>query len=97
MGMVDSDLVFFHADLGPGNVIVSPNSGTVGIIGWGIAGRAPRGWVRAKFRLSSGLDFDQGITKNTLCEDPTPSSMEKKRPETAVKMTGNLVPTPEAS
>lgn len=59
MGMDCSRFVFYHADLGPGNIIVEdvPKAGTIGIIDWEIAGYVPRGWIRTKFRLSSGLDL----------------------------------------
>ncbi|KAJ5971630.1 uncharacterized protein N7479_001548 [Penicillium vulpinum] len=59
MGMDCSTFVFYHADLGPGNIIVEdvPKDGTIGIIDWEIAGYVPRGWIRTKFRLISGLDL----------------------------------------
>lgn len=60
MGMDCSKFVFYHADLGPGNIIIEgePLAGTIGIIEWESAGYYPRGWIRTKFRLSSGMDFD---------------------------------------
>jgi hypothetical protein len=69
MGMVCSDLVFYYADLGPGNIIIiedSPTSedssseGSIGIIDFEVAGYLPRGWVRTKFRLSSGMNLSAG-------------------------------------
>jgi predicted unusual protein kinase regulating ubiquinone biosynthesis (AarF/ABC1/UbiB family) len=53
-----SSLVFYHCDLGPGNILVEPdiNRG-IGIIDWETAGYVPREWVRTKFHLSSGMDF----------------------------------------
>ncbi len=57
MGMDVSSLVFYHCDLGPGNVIVNPETKGLGIIDWEIAGYVPRGWVRTKFHVSSGLDL----------------------------------------
>jgi hypothetical protein len=57
MGMDVSSLVFYHCDLGPGNVIVDPDTRGMGIIDWEIAGYVPREWVRTKFHLSSGMDF----------------------------------------
>jgi hypothetical protein len=68
MGMECSDLVFYHADLGPGNIIIedSPTSegrfggGSIGIIDFEITGYLPRGWVRTKFRLSSGMNLSAG-------------------------------------
>ncbi|KZF20396.1 hypothetical protein L228DRAFT_256802 [Xylona heveae TC161] len=41
IGMDCSEFVFYHADLGPGNIIVEddpPQKGTIGIIDWEIAG-----------------------------------------------------------
>ncbi|KAF2757255.1 hypothetical protein EJ05DRAFT_60594 [Pseudovirgaria hyperparasitica] len=59
MAMDCSSFVFYHADLGPGNIIVEndPNSGTVGIVDWETAGYFPRGWIRTKFRICSGMDL----------------------------------------
>lgn len=59
MGMDCSKFVFYHADLGPGNIIVenTPETGVIGIIDWEIAGFFPRGWIRTKFRMSSGMDL----------------------------------------
>lgn len=57
MGMDVSTLVFYHCDLGPGNVIVDLETRGMGIIDWEIAGYVPREWVRTKFHLSSGMDF----------------------------------------
>ena len=55
-GMDCSSLVFYHCDLGPGNIITSPG-GSVGIIDWETAGFVPKEWVRTKFRISSGMDI----------------------------------------
>jgi hypothetical protein len=59
IGMDCTDLVFYHADLGPANIIVEgePRHGKVGIIDFEISSNFPRGWVRTKFRLSSGMDL----------------------------------------
>ncbi|KAJ5948289.1 hypothetical protein N7466_001304 [Penicillium verhagenii] len=59
MGMDCSKFVFYHADLGPGNIIVEhiPQTGRIGIIDWEAAGFFPRGWIRTKFRMSSGMDL----------------------------------------
>ena len=58
-GMDCSEFVFYHADLGPGNIIVEnvPKTGSVGIIDWETAGYFPRAWIRTMFRISSGLDL----------------------------------------
>lgn len=59
IGMDCSKLVFQHADLGPTNIIVEaePVTGKIGIIDFELAGFFPRGWIRTKFRVSSGLDL----------------------------------------
>jgi len=57
MGMNVSSLVFYHCDLGPGNVIVNPETRGLGIIDWEIAGYVPTEWVRTKFHVSSRMDF----------------------------------------
>lgn len=56
LGMDCSSFVFYHCDLGPGNIIVTSQN-SVGIIDWEIAGFVPREWIRTKFRLSGGLDL----------------------------------------
>lgn len=56
-GMNCSLLVFYHCDLGPGNIILDPTSNGIGIIDWETAGFVPKEWVRTKFRISSGLDL----------------------------------------
>ncbi|KAK3692970.1 hypothetical protein B0T22DRAFT_525530 [Podospora appendiculata] len=57
MGIDPSLPIFYHCDLGPTNILVEPEKGTIGIINWETAGYAPREWVRTKFLLSSGMDF----------------------------------------
>ncbi|KAL4899580.1 hypothetical protein BDW74DRAFT_183536 [Aspergillus multicolor] len=59
IGLHGSQLVFCHLDLGPGTIIVEnvPVTGSIRIIDWEIAGFFPRGWIRTKFRVSSGLDL----------------------------------------
>ncbi|CAG8091182.1 unnamed protein product [Penicillium salamii] len=63
MGMDCSEFVFYHADLGPGNIIVEdiPDIGSIGIIDWETAGYFPRAWIRTKFRISSGLDLPSSV------------------------------------
>jgi hypothetical protein len=55
LGMDCSILVFYHCDLGPGNIIV--NNGSIGIIDWETTGFVPREWIRTKFRVSGGMDL----------------------------------------
>ncbi|CAG8391192.1 unnamed protein product [Penicillium salamii] len=66
MGMDCSKFVFYHADLGPGNIIVEniPKTGSVGIIDWELAGYFPKGWIRTKFRISRGLNLPDTATDN---------------------------------
>lgn len=63
-----SEFFFFHADLGPGNIIVEKvtKTGFVGIIDWENAAYYPRGWIRTKFAVSSGMDIPSTVT-----EDPS--------------------------
>ncbi|KAJ5145997.1 uncharacterized protein N7515_000561 [Penicillium bovifimosum] len=60
MGMDVSTLVFYHCDLGPTNILVDVSTGSLGIIDWELAGYVRIEWVRTKFRLSAGMDFDYG-------------------------------------
>ncbi|KJZ79247.1 hypothetical protein HIM_01398 [Hirsutella minnesotensis 3608] len=57
LGMDCSSFVFYHCDLGPGNIIVNPTEGSIGILDWETAGFVPREWVRTKFCFSSGMDL----------------------------------------
>jgi hypothetical protein len=63
MGMDCSEFVFYHADLGPGNIIVedTPRTGTINIIDWELAGFFPQGWIRTKFRISRGLNLPDSV------------------------------------
>lgn len=56
LGMDCSCFVFYHCDLGPGNIIAGPQD-SVGIIDWETAGFVPKEWIRTKFRISSGMDL----------------------------------------
>jgi hypothetical protein len=49
--------VFYHCDLGPGNIIVDPGQRSLGVVGWEMAGFLPREWIRTKFCVSGGLDL----------------------------------------
>lgn len=59
MGMDCLKFVLIHADLGPGNMAGEdmPRAGTIGILDWENTGYVSRGWMRAKFWLSGGLDL----------------------------------------
>ena len=60
MSMDVSTLVFYHCDLGPTNLLVNTSTGSLGIIDWELAGYVPIEWIRTKFRLSAGMDFNYG-------------------------------------
>ncbi|KAF2760068.1 hypothetical protein EJ05DRAFT_271274 [Pseudovirgaria hyperparasitica] len=68
IGMDCSSFVFYHADLGPTNIIVEhePNTGRIGIIDFEISGYFPLGWIRTKFRLSSGMNFSAMASDNAI-------------------------------
>lgn len=57
LGMDCSTFFFYHCDLGPGNIIVNPENGSIGIIDWETAGFVPKEWVRTKFCISGGMDL----------------------------------------
>jgi len=46
---------YYHADLGPGNIIVSESGNVEGIIDWESAGFYPRFWIASKPMLSPGF------------------------------------------
>jgi hypothetical protein len=52
---VGSCLCYYHADLGPANVIVSEGGNVVGILDWESAGFYPRFWIASKPMLSAGF------------------------------------------
>ncbi|KAK3326852.1 hypothetical protein B0H66DRAFT_530840 [Apodospora peruviana] len=60
MSMDISSFVFYHYDLGPGNILVDPVKRSIGTIDWELAGYVPREWVKTKFNLSAGMDFPTG-------------------------------------
>jgi aminoglycoside/choline kinase family phosphotransferase len=82
IGMDCSSFVFFHADLGPSNIMVTdnPRSGRLGIIDFEISGLFPRGWVRTKFRISPGLDLSSAVTDTspTYWRSEVQKALEKK-------------------
>lgn len=59
LGMDCTRFVFYHADLGPTNIIVEdqPSAGTVAVIDFEIAGFFPTGWIRTKFRVSPAMSL----------------------------------------
>jgi serine/threonine protein kinase len=60
MSMDLSTFVFCHCDLGPTNLLVDISTGSLSIIDWELAGYVPIEWIRTKFRLSAGMDFNHG-------------------------------------
>ncbi|MCJ1395219.1 hypothetical protein MMC18_008102 [Xylographa bjoerkii] len=60
LGMDCSTFLFYHCDLGPGNIIVNSAEGSIGIIDWETAGFVPKEWIRTKFCISSGMDLPDG-------------------------------------
>lgn len=59
VGMDCTTFLFYHCDLGPGNVLVDAASGAVGVIDWETAGFVPREWIRTRFHVCAGLDLDR--------------------------------------
>ncbi|AEO64257.1 uncharacterized protein THITE_2110209 [Thermothielavioides terrestris NRRL 8126] len=57
IGMDCSTFVFYHCDLGPGNIIVNLKERSLGVVDWEMVGFVPREWIRTKVRVSSGLDL----------------------------------------
>jgi len=57
-GMDCSTLHLYHCDLGPGNIIVDLERDTMGIIDFEDVGYVPKAWIRTKFRVSAGHDFN---------------------------------------
>lgn len=60
LGMDTSKLVFYHCDMGPTNVFLDTDTGSVSVIDWETAGFVPEKWIRTKFRLSSGMNLSGG-------------------------------------
>ena len=60
LGMDCSIFYFYHCDLGPGNIIVNLEEGSLGIIDWETAGFVPAEWIRTKFCVASGMDLPGG-------------------------------------
>lgn len=48
---------FYHADLGPTNIMVSEDGIVEGVIDWESAGYYPQFWIATKPSVSPGLDF----------------------------------------
>ncbi|KAH8697398.1 hypothetical protein BGW36DRAFT_427364 [Talaromyces proteolyticus] len=61
IGMDCSSFVFYHCDLGPGNILFDRTDCSIGIIDWETAGYVPKEWIRTKFRCSSGMDLPEKL------------------------------------
>ncbi|KAI0518403.1 kinase-like domain-containing protein [Xylaria bambusicola] len=59
IGMDCSSFVFYHCDLGPGNILYDASDGSISIIDWETAGYVPKEWICTKFRCSSGHDLPE--------------------------------------
>jgi len=59
LGMDVSNLMFYHCDMGPPNVLYDDNTGRLSVIDWECAGFVPKEWIRTKFRLSGGMDLEE--------------------------------------
>lgn len=57
LGMDCSSFVFYHCDLGPGNIIVDAGRRSLAVVDWEMAGFVPREWIRIKVCVYSGLDL----------------------------------------
>ncbi|KAL2370089.1 hypothetical protein RJ035_005480 [Blastomyces gilchristii] len=51
----------YHADLGPGNIMVSKDGSITGILDWEAAGFYPHFWIATKPSVAPGLDFSPPI------------------------------------
>ena len=54
---------FYHADLGPTNIMVSADGEVTGIIDWESGGFYPRFWIATKTQVSPALDFCPELPK----------------------------------
>ena len=78
-------LHFYHADLGPGNIIVSEDGNVEGILDWESAGFYPRYWIASKPMLSAGfyLNSTEG-TKREAWRDLLGVMLKKEGFEQAI-------------
>lgn len=78
-------LHFYHADLGPGNIMVSEEGKVEGILDWESAGFYPRFWITSKPRLSAGfyLNSTEGM-KREAWRDLLGSMLKKEGYEPAI-------------
>ena len=78
-------LHFYHADLGPGNIILSEEGKVEGILDWESAGFYPRCWIASKPMLSAGfyLNSTEG-TKREAWRDLLGGMLKKEGFEQAI-------------
>jgi hypothetical protein len=76
---------YYHADLGPGNIMVSEEGKVEGILDWESAGFYPRYWIASKPMLSAGfyLSSTKG-TKREAWRDLLGSMLKKEGFEPAI-------------
>ena len=78
-------LHFYHADLGPGNIMVSEEGNVEGILDWESAGFYPRSWIASKPMLSAGFYLNSGEgTKREAWRDLLGSMLKKEGFEPAI-------------
>jgi hypothetical protein len=67
LGMDCSAFLLYHCDMGPGNILVvfsdskdpeDPERISMSVIDFECVGFVPKDWIRTKFRISGGMDFD---------------------------------------
>lgn len=58
LGMDCSTFLLYHCDLSPSNILVDPKCDSISVIDFECVGFVPVDWIRTKFRISSGMDFD---------------------------------------
>lgn len=55
---------FYHADLGPTNILVSDDGQVSAVLDWESAGFYPRLWISLKPHISAGFYLDRSVTTN---------------------------------
>ncbi|TKA32515.1 hypothetical protein B0A50_01623 [Salinomyces thailandicus] len=58
--------VFYHCDLGAGNILIDTTDGSLAIIDWECAGFVPREWIRTKFRVCAGMDLEMSPSNDDI-------------------------------
>lgn len=55
---VGNNFLFFYADLGPSNIMISEDAQITGILDWELAGFFPKFWIPLKVGISAGYLLD---------------------------------------